>query len=436
MSELLSQLNNNPAFLTLFVLTLVATAISIGLIITRIKQARVIHALELHNQQLLTEQTAKTTAHEAQLAALERQSKQQIEQLKDSFQALSAEALRHNNQDFLRVATQRFEQLKTESNASLAQKEQSFANLVKPISEALNKTGAEIQRMERERKQAFGSITEQLSAVSQSQQSLQSETRNLVTALRRPEVRGRWGEITLKRLVEIAGLVEHCDFYQQTSSDDNKLRPDMLVRLPGERQLVIDAKTPLDAYFEILEADDEPTRNVAVTRHIKVIREHIKKLASKDYWASFQGSLDFVVMFVPGEQFLAQALEADQNLLEDALTQKIILATPTNLIALLRTVAYGWRQESLNQNAEQIRDSAEELYARMVTFSEHLARHGNSLKSSVDHYNKAIGSFERQILPSMRRFREMGIEAKKDTASPDILEHDARDFSALTKQDN
>lgn len=431
MSTFISRLSTDATLLTAVVFCglLLLLSIALGIAWLRARHSR--HALELQHATLTAQLEAKLgaqdTAHADKLAALE----QQAEQLKISFQALSAEALRHNNDDFMRIAKQQFEQLKTESTASLHTREQAIANLVKPISEALHKTGEEIQRMERERRQAFGSITEQLAHVSNAQQSLQSETRNLVTALRRPEVRGRWGEMTLKRLVEIAGLVEHCDFVQQSSSADNKLRPDMLVQLPGGRQLVIDAKTPLDAYFEILETKDEASRNQAIARHSKVIRDHIKKLSSKDYWASFDGSLDFVVMFIPGEQFLAQALDADQSLLEDAMTQKIILATPTNLIALLRTVAYGWRQESLAENAEKIRDSAEELYARMAKFSEHFAAHGRSLKSSIDHYNKAVGSFERQILPSMNRFREMGIEAKKDPAIPDSLEQDARDFSAL-----
>lgn len=435
MPTFLDRLHSDPALLATTVASAVLLLACIALLITLFmvwrKNANRRHQLELSNTKLNAQLEAADSAHADKLAALEAQA----EQLKVSFQALSSEALRHNNQDFLRIAQQQFTQLKTESSATLEQREQSIANLVKPITDALSKTGDEIQRMERERKQAFGSITEQLSAVTQSQLNLQSETRNLVTALRRPEVRGRWGEITLKRLVEIAGLVEHCDFLEQTTSNDNKLRPDMLVRLPGERQLVIDAKTPLDAYFEIIEANDDAARNQAMNRHVQVIRGHIKQLSHKDYWASFAGSLDFVVMFIPGEQFLAQALQSDPNLLEDALTQKIIIATPTNLIALLRTVAYGWRQESLAENAAKIRDSAEELYGRMVTFSEHLAKHGNSLKSSIDHYNKAVGSFERSVLPSMRKFREMGIEAKKEMAEPDAIEQDARNLQALNADD-
>jgi DNA recombination protein RmuC len=248
-----------------------------------------------------------------------------------------------------------------------------------------------------------------------SQNSLRQETQNLVNALRRPEVRGRWGEITLRRLVELAGMVEHCDFQEQVHSvgEGQIIRPDMIVRMPDKRELVVDVKTPLDAYLEAVEAENDTQRKLGLERHAKNVRAHIRMLASKTYWDQFDESPEFVILFIPGDQFLSAALNEEPDLIEYALSKQIILATPTSLVALLKAVAYGWRQLALADNAKEIRVLAEDLYGRLATFVGHMNRVGRQLASSVDHYNKAVGSLERNVLPGARKFVELGVHEKK-----------------------
>jgi DNA recombination protein RmuC len=257
-----------------------------------------------------------------------------------------------------------------------------------------------------------------------SQQTLAQETHNLAKALRRPEVRGRWGEITLRRLVELAGMVEHCDFQEQvhTSAEDKVIRPDMIVRMPDKRELVVDVKTPLDAYLEAVEAKDDAQRELGLKRHARNVREHIRKLSSKAYWEQFSQSPEFVILFIPGDQFLSAALNEDPDLIESALSQQIILATPTSFVALLKAVAYGWRQLALADNAEEIRRLAEDLYGRLGTFVGHLNKVGKQLSSSVDNYNRAVGSLERKVLPGARKFVELGIHPKKEIERIEAIE--------------
>ncbi len=269
--------------------------------------------------------------------------------------------------------------------------------------------------MEKERKEAYGSLSKHLETLAQTQQLLHGETSKLVTALRRPEVRGQWGELTLKRLAELAGMVEHCDFYQQQSVDteEGRQRPDMVVRMPDGREIVVDVKTPLDAYLNAVEATDDAARTRYLEHHARKLRERVRELAGKAYWNQFERAPDFVVLFIPGDQFLAAALDIDRSLLEDALKQQVILATPTSFVALLRAVAYGWRQEQLAANADRIRELGEDLYQRLATFTEHLARVGTSLEASVGAYNKAVGSLDSKVLPGARKFVEMGVTPKK-----------------------
>ena len=264
----------------------------------------------------------------------------------------------------------------------------------------------------------------QLEAMQSGQKSLAQETQNLVNALRRPEVRGRWGEITLRRLVELAGMVEHCDFQEQvhTSAEDRVIRPDMIVRMPDQRELVVDVKTPLDAYLEAVEARDDAQRKLGLERHARNVREHVRKLASKGYWEQFSQSPEFVILFIPGDQFLSAALNEDPELIEYALSQQIILATPTSLVALLKAVAYGWRQLALADNAQEIRRLAEDLYGRLTAFVGHLNRVGKQLSSSVENYNRAVGSLERKVLPGARKFVELGIRPKKEMEKLEPLE--------------
>jgi DNA recombination protein RmuC len=348
--------------------------------------------------------------------------------IKDSFASMATVALRNNNQQFLHLARENLGAYQTRADSELEKREQAVENLVKPIREALEKNEQQVRRMEAERREAQGALTRQLEMLSESHRLLQGETRNLVQALRRPEVRGQWGEMTLKRLAELAGMVDHCDFYEQESvdSDAGRLRPDMVIRLPDRRDIVVDAKTPLDAYLSAIEATDDADRKAQLERHARNVRQRVRELAGKAYWNQFTDSPDFVVLFIPGEQFLAAALEIDHKLLEEALVQHVILATPSSFVALLRAVAYGWRQEALAKNAEIIRETGQELYTRLTTFGEHLAKLGRSLDSSVESFNKAVGSFDTRVLPGARRFVELGIDTRKPVPEPDQIEHGTR----------
>jgi DNA recombination protein RmuC len=365
---------------------------------------------------------------------LERQAAQEkLASLEQNFIALSHRALKENNQAFLQLAQESLKQFHVQAKGDLEMKEKAVENLIKPVREALEKAEQQIRLMENERKEAYGSLTKHLETMVQTQQLLQGETRNLVQALRRPEVRGQWGEMTLKRLAELAGMVEHCDFYEQehTDTEDGRMRPDMIVRMPDGREIVVDVKTPLDAYLSAVEAGDDETRRKHLEHHARKVRERVRELSSKAYWTQFKHAPDFVILFIPGDQFLGAALDMDRSLLEDALKQKVILTTPTSFVALLRAVAYGWRQESLAENAEHIRDVGEELYSRLMTFSEHLLKLGRSLNSTVGDYNKAVGSFEAKLLPGARKFSEMGVGGDKLPAEPERIEKAVRDVEPV-----
>ena len=364
-----------------------------------------------------------------------RQAAERVAEVEKTIAALSGEALRQNSQTFLQLAQESLKQFQVQARGDLEQKEKAVENLVKPIREALEKTERQVQLMEKERKEAYGALHKHLETMAQTQQLLQGETRNLVQALRRPEVRGQWGELTLKRLVELAGMVEHCDFYPQESVDTEagRLRPDMVVRMPGGREIVVDVKTPLDAYLSAIEAADEVSRSKHLEHHARKLRERVRELATKAYWNQFSSAPDFVVLFIPGDQFLAAALDVDRALLEDALKQNVILATPTSFVALLRAVAYGWRQEQLAGNADRIRELGEEQYQRLATFTEHLARVGSSLEGSVSAYNKAVGSLDSKVLPGARKFVEMGVSARKTLEPLRPLEIAPRDVPPAEK---
>jgi DNA recombination protein RmuC len=368
--------------------------------------------------------TYERRLHEERIAEIERAR----QHLADSFSALSSQALRQNNESFLRLAEQSFKHLQVRAHADLDKREKAIDGMVRPIRETLEKTERQIREIEKERQQAYGALDQHLKMLATAHQHLQSETRNLVQALRRPEVRGQWGEMTLRRLAELAGMVEHCDFEEQASrnTEEGRLRPDMVVRMPDQREIVVDAKTPLDAYLDAEQAADELERGQHLLRHARQVRERVRELASKAYWTQFRNSPDFVVLFIPGDQFLSAALDKDAGLMEYAMNNKVILATPSSLVALLRAVAFGWRQLVVAENAEKIRDLGEELYRRIATFTEHLGRLGRSLGQSLDHYNRAIGSLERQVLPGARRFTEMGIHAKKDLEELEPLLHAPR----------
>lgn len=344
--------------------------------------------------------------------------------LTQTFADLSNRSLQANSETFLKLAEQNLGTQQEKAKRELSEREKAVAELVKPIRDALEASQKQISELEKSRSEAYGGIKSQLEAMQLSQKSLKQETQNLVNALRRPEVRGRWGEITLRRLVELAGMVEHCDFVEQVhkESDGQIIRPDMVVSMPDHRELVVDVKTPLDAYLSAAEAADDAQRQHDLERHAKNVRAHIRMLASKAYWNQFDKSPEFVILFIPGDQFLSAALNEQPDLIEYALSEQIILATPTSFVALLKAVAYGWRQLALADNAQEIRVLAEDLYARLATFVTHLNKVGRQLASSVESYNKAVGSLERSVLPGARKFVELGVHPKKKMEKLESLE--------------
>ena len=384
-------MNESPVLLLLALLTLIAFAA--GWLVGR----RRAHALEI--------ELAKA---QAELDSGER--------LRVGFDAVAGAALRSNSEVFLQLARQTLAQQQQLAARDLADREKSVASLLAPVREALARTHEQIARIEKERAEAFGSLRASLEGVALGQQALQRETRNLVTALRRPEVRGQWGEMTLRRLAELAGMVEHCDFVEQVhvAGEDGALRPDMIVNMPDGRQLVVDVKTPLDAYLSSVEAATDEARDAAIKRHAQAVVERVRALSSKAYWSQFERSPDFVVLFIPGDQFLSAALGEIPTLLEDAIRQHVIIATPSSFVALLKAVAYGWRQNLLAENAARIQELAEDLYKRLAKFGEHMAKIGRSLGSSVDAYNSAVGSLERQVLPGARKFTELGLRPERE----------------------
>lgn len=339
------------------------------------------------------------------------------QEMADAFKALSGEALKTNNQAFLDLAKTSFETLHAEAKGDLAQRQQAIDHLVKPLQDSLKRYEDELRQMERVRQSAYGGLDQHL-------QRLQQETGNLVKALRAPSVRGRWGEITLRRVAELAGMVAHCDFVEQESveTDEGRLRPDMVVQLPGGRQIVVDAKAVLSAYLEAHETQDETQRLDRLRQHAAQVRAHMDQLSAKSYWNQFPQSPEFVVLFLPGEHFLGAALEQDPALIENGFARRVIIATPTTLIALLHAVAYGWRQEQLSEHAQQAGRLGKDLYERMAVLAEHLGDVGQALARSVQAYNKAVGSLNDRVLPAARRFKELGIASEKDLPQLEPIE--------------
>jgi len=353
-----------------------------------------------------------------------------LERVKSSFDSVADQSLRANSEVFLRLAREHLGQHQQTAVSALTEREKAIETMLTPIREALGKTELQIQRIEKERAETFGSLKASLESVTLGQQALQRETGKLVNALRRPEVRGQWGELTLRRLAELAGLIEHCDFTEQAHVrvEGGNLRPDMIVHMPDGRDLVVDVKTPLDAYLEAVDAQTDELRTIALKRHARAVTERVRELAAKSYWSQFAKSPDFVILFIPGDQFLSAALAESPTLLEDAIRQQVIIATPTGFVALLKVVAYGWRQTALADNAAVIRKLAEDLYKRLGTFGSHLSKLGRTLNGSVDAFNSAVGSLERQVMPGARKFTELGVRAEREIEIVEPVDRLAREL--------
>ena len=331
------------------------------------------------------------------------------EKLSDTFKALSSDALSKNNQSFLDLAQVVFSKLQEKAKSDLELNKKSVGDLVDPIKSALDGVGQKLGDLEKSRVGAYEALKQQVGDLIISQNSLKNETSRLVSALKTPITRGRWGEIQLRRVVELSGMVEHCDFQEQitVNNADAKIRPDMVIYYPGNKQVVVDSKVPLTAYLKSLEVSNEIEKKILLKDHAKQLRDHVIKLSKKEYWSQFQDSPEFVIMFLPGEIFFSVAIEQDPELIEFAMREKVLITTPTTLLALLHTIAWGWRQENLAENAKQIVKMGQELYKRLCDLSQHFEKLGRSISYVVTHYNRAVASLESRVLVSARKFKEI-----------------------------
>ena len=353
------------------------------------------------------------------------------EDLQNAFKAMASDALQSNNLSFLELAKASLERFQSEARGDLDARQKAVVDLVAPVRDSLSKVDAQIQQIEKERGQAYGALTAQVQSLISTQNQLQTETGNLVRALRSPNVRGRWGEIQLRRVVEMAGMSSHCDFTEQMSvtTESGRIRPDLIVHLPGGKNVVVDAKTPLQAYLDALETSDDETRKACLVNHSRQVREHLNTLGGKEYWEQFEATPEFVVMFLPGETFFSAALEQDPGLIELGVSKRVILASPTTLIALLKAVDYGWNQEKLARNAREISALGKELHDRLRGLAGHIAAVGNGLDRAVESYNKAVGTLESRVLVSARKLAEKGATVTEEIPEAEPVETTARTLS-------
>jgi DNA recombination protein RmuC len=393
-----------------------------------VKSAREENAkLREHAASLETALKMERSAQEEKLAVVT-QAKQEF---REAFGTLAADALRNNNSSFLEQAKSALGKFQSDAQGDLELRKQAVEHLVKPIHEKLGDFDRQVRLLEETRSLAYGELKQQVASLIGTQENLRSETGKLVKALRAPAVRGRWGEIQLRRVVEMAGMLSHCDFMEQPTitTDDKRFRPDLIVNLPGGKTVVVDVKTPLQAYFDAVESPTEETRLANLDLHARQVRSHIEKLSSKAYWAELENTPEFVVMFLPGESFFSAALEHDAGLIEEGVSKQVIVASPTTLIALLKAVAYGWDQEKIARNAQQISALGRDLHDRLRTLASHFEAVGKGLDRAVEAYNKAVGSLEGRVMVSARRFSELGAPV-----TDDIVELEPIDTTARTLQ--
>jgi DNA recombination protein RmuC len=418
-----------PATFWLIVALVAAAGFAIGLLLGLVRTGALRRELVEKNAELKVRLAADAERDKTLDAATDR--------LRLALGDLTDRQFQRHAETFLKLARETLGVQTERARSDLVAREQAIENLVRPIREALARSERQLQELDQSRRETHGTIKAQLESLAASQQALSAETRNLVSALRRPEVRGQWGEITLRRLVELAGMVEHCDFVTQShqATETGAVRPDMVIRLPEARDLVVDVKTPLDAYLEATEAATESERNAALERHAAIVAGRVRELAGKAYWNQFERSPEFVILFIPGDQFLGAALAKRPMLLDDALRQNIILATPSSFIALLKAVAYGWQQTALAENAAEIRGLAVELYDRLTKFVGHLGNVGKALGDSVRAYNATVGSLERRVLPGARRFTDLGVQPREPMPALKPVEDATREASAADAPD-
>jgi len=412
------------------VIAVLAAAI-IGYLIGTLRAAKRAESLRVELESTRAKLTSESDlrARQAELLA------QSEAQVRLAVENASRAALEANSETFLKLAREVFGRDQAAATNTLKEREEAIKQLVEPLKVALARQEEQAQAVERERRESTGKLSGQIENLVKVQDLLQRETRNLSTALRRPEVRGRWGEITLRRVVELAGMSEHCDFTEQSQvsgADSGPLRPDLLVRMPDARSIVVDAKTPLDAYMDASEAQDDDARRAALSRHAQQVEKRVRELGAKSYWEQFEDSPEFAVLFLPGDQFLSAALAERPDLIDSALKQRIIVTTPSTLMALLKVIAYGWRQTKVTENAREIRELGQDLHKRLNVFVNHLQKVGRSLGNAVESFNAAVGSMERNVMPQARKFPELGATTDPAIEPIDQIETAVRTLAAPT----
>jgi DNA recombination protein RmuC len=424
---------------TFVIASLIGLALALAIAVWLVVRAQADREIAVVRSGLTAELAATRARLEAELAAERRAGTEKLTLLKDAeiklrdaFAALSSDALRQNNQSFLDLARASLAEFQQTARLDLDGRQKAIEDLVQPLKESLTKVDGKLAEVEQNRVGTQSALTEQLRALHQAQHSLQTETGRLVQALRSPNVRGQWGELQLRRVVEAAGMLEYCDFdfKESTEVDGVRLTPDLIVRLPGGRNVVVDAKAPSSAYLDAMETDDEAVRNGKLKDHARQVRDHVVRLGNKTYWQHFQPTPDLVIMFVPGETLLSVALQRDPALLEFSLGRGVMLASPLTLMSLLRAVAFGWQQEKVARNAQEISDLGRQLYDRIRIMAEHFEEVARGLTRSVEAYNRAVGSLESRVLVTARRLKEKGIPAPEEMPELEVIDHTARALGA------